>query len=68
MNLLKINLPKFTKKKYDFKILKELMNFNSSVWKKKQEEGKTFRDPIKIEIPKILGDYKKDLIAMHNVV
>ncbi|MBM3228434.1 valine--tRNA ligase [Candidatus Pacearchaeota archaeon] len=68
MNLLNITLPKFSKRKFNFKMLKELMNFNSFVWKKKQEENKTFRDSIRLTVPKILEYYKKDLIAMHNII
>ncbi|MDP2628667.1 MAG: valine--tRNA ligase [Nanoarchaeota archaeon] len=49
------------------KMFSKIMNFNSEVWKIKKERGISLRDEIKIKIPKELEDYKKDLIAMHNI-
>jgi len=54
--------------KQDKKIFDEIMNFNSLVWKKKKEQGKNLRSEIKIKIPKHLEKYKRDLVAMHNIV
>ncbi len=59
---------KICKNKNDKKIFEKIMKFNSEVWKKKKEAGKSLRAEIKIKIPKELEDYKKDLIAMHNIV
>jgi valyl-tRNA synthetase len=49
-------------------LIDSIMDFNSQIWKLKKEQGKSLRDEIKIKIPKNLEDYKKDLIAMHNII
>ena len=54
--------------KENSKLFNEIMKFNSQVWKKKKDSGKNLRDEIKIKIPKSLEKYKKDLVAMHNIV
>ena len=55
--------------KEDIKIFNELIKFNSEVWKKKKEKGISLRDEIReIKIPKFLDEFKKDLIATHNIV
>lgn len=60
--------PKISLKKSDsLKLINSILNFNSKVWKKKRELGKTLRDEIDIKIPKNLEKYKRDLIAMHNI-
>ena len=41
--------------------------FNSKVWNTKKEKGLSLKDSIKIEIPKELDIFKKDLAAMHNL-
>ena len=45
----------------------KLMKFNSFVWQKKKERGLSLKDSIKIEIPKELKEFEKDLKAMHNI-
>jgi len=49
-------------------LINSILDFNSLVWKTKKEQGKNLRDEINIKIPKELEDYKKDLIAMHNII
>jgi len=44
-----------------------ISEFNSKVWNTKKEKGLSLKDSIKIEIPKELEIFKKDLIAMHNL-
>jgi len=44
------------------------VNFNSEIWKTKKENGKSLRDEISIKIPNELQRYKRDLIAMHNII
>jgi len=41
--------------------------FNSKVWNEKKEKGLHLPDSIKIEIPKELEIFKKDLVAMHHL-
>ena len=50
------------------KFVDAVLRFNSKVWKKKKKQGKSLKDEIEIEIPKELKSYKKDLVAMHNIV
>jgi valyl-tRNA synthetase len=59
--------PDMNKKRNSGKDFEKIMDFNSEVWKRKKDDGKTLRDEIKIKIPKSLEDYKKDLVAMHNI-
>lgn len=68
VDLLRGRWPGHEKSKFDFKEIQKLMDFNSDVWKTKKENGKSLRDEIKIEIPNELQRYKRDLIAMHNIV
>ena len=47
---------------------KEISEFNSKVWNEKKSQNLSLKDSIKIEIPKILEPFKKDLKSMHNLV
>jgi len=44
-----------------------ISEFNSKVWNTKKEKGLSLKDSIKIEIPKELEIFKKDLVAMHHL-
>nr|AIE98014.1 valyl-tRNA synthetase (VARS, valS) [uncultured marine thaumarchaeote KM3_03_H02]AIE98050.1 valyl-tRNA synthetase (VARS, valS) [uncultured marine thaumarchaeote KM3_03_H03] len=44
-----------------------ISDFNSKVWNEKKEKGLHLPDSIKIEIPKELKIFKKDLVAMHHL-
>jgi len=44
-----------------------ISDFNSKVWNEKKEKGLHLKDSIKIEIPKELEIFKKDLVAMHHL-
>jgi len=44
-----------------------ISEFNSKVWNAKKEKGLSLKDSIKIESPKELDIFKKDLVAMHNL-
>ena len=46
---------------------RELIDFNSKVWNEKKDQGLSLKDPISIQIPSNLEDFKKDLVAMHNL-
>ncbi|MBS3055099.1 MAG: valine--tRNA ligase [Candidatus Aenigmarchaeota archaeon] len=48
------------------KLTQDIIDFNSVVWNKKKEKNISLKDPIKIEIPKDLKEFEKDLIVMHN--
>jgi len=49
-------------------ITKEITEFNSKVWNDKKAQNLSLKDPIKIEIPTNLEQFKKDLKSMHNLV
>jgi len=70
-NSLNLSLNKFPEVKpgkSNLEFIEKIMSFNSMIWKTKKESGKSLRDEIKnIEIPKELKDFKKDLIACHNL-
>jgi len=44
-----------------------ISDFNSKVWNEKKEKGLHLPDSIRIEIPKELEIFKKDLVAMHHL-
>jgi len=44
-----------------------ISEFNSKVWNEKKEKGLSLKDLIKIDIPKELEIFKKDLVAMHHL-
>jgi len=44
-----------------------ISDFNSKVWNEKKENGLHLPDSIKIEVPKELEIFKKDLVAMHHL-
>lgn len=44
-----------------------ISEFNSKVWNEKKEKGLHLPDSIKIEIPKELEIFRKDLVAMHHL-
>ena len=49
------------------KYTSHIIEFNSKVWNKKKEKDLSLKDSIKIEIPKELEIFRKDLTAMHNL-
>ena len=44
-----------------------IIEFNSRVWNEKKQNNLSLKDSIKIEIPEELNQFKKDLVAMHNL-
>ncbi|MDW7986391.1 MAG: valine--tRNA ligase [Nitrososphaerota archaeon] len=46
----------------------ELIKFNSEVWTIKKEKGLSLKDQIDVEIPKNLKIFRRDLVAMHNII
>ena len=70
IDLLKMQFPK-TKKvsEKEIKIIDELINFNSELWKKKKELGISLRTEIKnVSIPENLKMFEGDLKAAHNII
>jgi len=69
IDLLNSGWPKAKKGKSNLKIINELMNFNSRVWKEKKEKGISLRSEISgLEIPPELKSFEKDLKATHNLI
>jgi len=68
ISLHKSNFPEVSKVKDNSKIIEELMNFNSLVWKQKKEKNISLKEPISnVRIPPSLKDFDKDLKAAHNL-
>ena len=44
-----------------------IIDFNSNVWNEKKAKGLHLPDSIKIDVPKALEKFKKDLVAMHHL-
>ncbi len=58
------------KGKVNYNILwkgEKLMEFNNLVWKTKAEKGIKLKDPIGMNIPKELEEFKEDLVALHKL-
>ncbi len=68
---LDIGLAEFPKSKKfsdNISLVKEIMDFNSSIWKVKKDKGISLREPIKgIDIPSNLSAFEKDLRICHNL-
>ncbi|MEK6875698.1 MAG: valine--tRNA ligase [Nanoarchaeota archaeon] len=68
LELLKGEWPKLIKGKSDLKLIENIIEFNSGVWKKKKEKGISLREEISgVKIPKELKDFEKDLKVAHNL-
>lgn len=46
---------------------KAVIDFNSLVWNKKKQQGVSLKDSVSINVPNELEQFKKDLVAMHNI-
>ena len=67
---LSINIDDFPKaRKFgDISLVKDIMSFNSLVWKAKKDKGISLREPITgIDIPDRLKPFEKDLRVCHNL-
>lgn len=66
-DMLKEKFPKTKKKDFNVKILAELVELNSKIWKAKKERGLSLNAEIKsVCIPKPLMGFVKDIKACHN--
>jgi len=45
----------------------KIVEFNSKVWKEKKDRGLSLKDSIKVEIPKELKIFERELKLMHNI-
>ena len=66
-DLLKYEWPKSKKFQDVESVLRQIMQFNSNIWKQKKDSGISLREPIKGKVPKELSDFKEDLIATHKL-
>jgi valyl-tRNA synthetase len=46
----------------------EITAFNSMVWNRKKELGKSWKDPIEMAIPEGLRQFEKDIKSLHNIM
>ena len=63
----KENLPDIENAEDMTKMTQIIAEFNSKVWNEKKQKELSLKDSIKIDVPEILSQFKKDLIAMHNL-
>ena len=63
----KEQLPKMENTEDMTNMTQVIVEFNSKVWNEKKQNNLSLKDPIKIDIPENLNQFKKDLIAMHNL-
>jgi valyl-tRNA synthetase len=65
-----IHIEQFPKPEWETKLTKKtqkILEFNTRVWDTKKKMGVSLKDQIEINIPVELEEFKKDLIAMHNI-
>lgn len=66
----KIEFPNIDKKKKFDKVelVREIMNFNSTVWKSKRDKNISLKEPIEgIDVPENLSEFSADLVACHSL-
>ena len=69
IDLLKTKWPKIKTEKSKLDLVEKIMEFNSSVWKRKKEKNISLREKVSgIKIPKNLKEFEKDLIVTHNLI
>lgn len=68
MDLLSEKFPSVNIGKSDLKLVGKLMEFNSSVWKTKKDQGISLREGLSgVKIPAGLKEFEKDLKAAHKI-
>jgi valyl-tRNA synthetase len=68
LNLLDAEFPKAKMGKSDLSLIKQIMDFNSDVWKQKKEKQISLNQEISgIEVPKELKDFEKELKICHKL-
>jgi valyl-tRNA synthetase len=45
----------------------QIIEFNSKIWNEKKQKNLSLKDSVKINVPENLKQFKKDLVAMHNL-
>ncbi len=45
----------------------QITEFNTNIWKMKKDKGLSLKTEVKIEVPKELKVFEKDLVMMHNI-
>jgi len=46
----------------------KMLAFNREVWKIKEEKNLALREPVEVQVPKILTPFTNDLIRMHSLI
>lgn len=46
----------------------KMLAFNREVWKIKEEKNLALREPVEVQVPKILTPFRNDLIRMHSLI
>lgn len=65
-----IHLELLPKPEWEFGLEKftgQITEFNTNIWKMKKDKGLSLKTEVKIEVPKELKVFEKDLVMMHNI-
>jgi valyl-tRNA synthetase len=46
----------------------KMLAFNREVWKIKEEKNLALREPVEVQVPRILTPFRNDLIRMHSLI
>ncbi|MEX2017388.1 MAG: valine--tRNA ligase [Candidatus Pacearchaeota archaeon] len=69
INFLRLEFPKPKKIEFNSALIDKIIDFNSKIWKEKNEKGISLRNEIEgIEIPEELKLFEKDLKTAHNLI
>lgn len=60
--------PKPAWSKVQRRYTEKILEFNREVWKVKKEKALALRDPVEIQVPKVLTPFKGDLVRMHSLL
>ena len=48
-------------------LTQQIIEFNSKIWNEKKQKNLSLKDSVEINVPENLKQFKKDLVAMHNL-
>ncbi len=62
------NFPRPAWSKAHKRYTEKMLAFNREVWKIKEKRKLALREPVEVEVPKVLAPFRDDLIRMHSLV
>ncbi len=60
--------PRPTWSKVHKRYTEKMLAFNRQVWKIKEERNLALREPVNVQVPKVLAPFREDLTRMHSLI